>query len=77
MALRAENLAQNRQIESTGELQDYLPDDVREVFDKFATVRGTYFTVTSTARVEDIQKTVVAVLQTADSGKEPIYFGIE
>lgn len=77
MALRAEILAQNRQIESTGELQDYLPDGVREVFDKFATVQGTYFTVTSTARVEDIQKTVVAVLQTADRGKEPIYFEIE
>ena len=77
MALRADNLAQDRQIESTGELQDYLPDEVREVFDQFATVQGTYFTVTSTARVEDIQKTVVAVLQPAGRGKEPIYFRIE
>ena len=77
MALRADNLLQNRQIESAGELQDYLPEDVRDVFDKFATVQGTYFTVTSTARVEDIQKTLVAVLQPADSGKEPIYLKIE
>ena len=77
MALRADNLAQNRQIESTGELRDYLPDDVGEAIDKFATVQGTTFTVTSTARVEDIQKTVVAVLQPDDNGKEPIYFRIE
>ena len=77
MALRADNLVRNRQIESTGELQDYLPDELREEFDKFVTVQGTYFTVTSTARVEDIQKTVVAVLQPADSGTEPIYFKIE
>ena len=77
IALRADNLAQNRQIESTGELQDYLPDDVGEAIDKFATVQGTTFTVTSTARVEDIQKTVVAVLQPDDNGKEPIYFRIE
>ena len=77
VALRADNLVQNRQIESTGELQDYLPEEVGEVFDKFATVQGTYFTVTSTARVEDIQKTVVAVLQPDETGKEPIYFRIE
>ena len=77
LALRADNLAQNRQIESTGELQDYLPDEVGEAFDKFATVEGTTFTVTSAARVEDIQKTVVAVLQPAESGREPIYFRIE
>ena len=77
MALRADNLVQNRQIESTGELQDYLPDEVQGEFDKYATVQGEYFTVTSIARVEDIQKTVVAVLQPADSGKEPIYFRIE
>ena len=77
VALRADNLLQNRQIESTSELQDYLPEEVGEVFDKFATVQGTYFTVTSTARVEDIQKTVVAVLQPGETGKEPIYFRIE
>ena len=77
VALRADNLVQNRQIESTGELQDYLPEQVGEVFDKFATVQGTFFTVTSTARVEDIQKTVVAVLQPGETGKEPIYFRIE
>lgn len=77
MALRADNLAQSRQIESTAELQDYLPDEVQGEFDKFATVQGEYFTVTSIARVEDIQKTVVAVLQPDDSGKEPIYFRIE
>ena len=77
VALRADNLLQNRQIESTSELQDYLPEEVGEVFDKFATVQGTYFTVTSTARVEDIQKTVVAVLQPGEAGKEPIYFRIE
>lgn len=77
VALRADNLVQNRQIESTSELQDYLPEEVAEVFDKFATVQGTYFTVTSTARVEDIQKTVVAVLQPSEAGREPIYFRIE
>lgn len=77
MALRADNLAQNRQIESTAELQDYLPDDVQETFDAFATVQGTYFTVTSTARVDEIQKTVVAVLQPADGGRQPVYFKIE
>ena len=77
VALRADNLLQNRQIESTNELQDYLPEEVGEVFDKFATVQGTYFTVTSTARVEEIQKTVVAVLQPGETGKEPIYFRIE
>ena len=77
VALRADNLLQNRQIESTGELQDYLPEDVREVFDKFATVQGTYFTVNSTARVEDIQKTVVAVLQPGEVGGEPLYFRVE
>ena len=77
MALRADYLMQNRQIESTGELRDYLPDEVRDVFDDYATVQGMHFTVTSTARVEDIQKTVVAVLQPADSGKEPIFFRIE
>ena len=77
VALRADNLMQNQQIESTSELQDYLPEEVGEVFDKFATVQGTYFTVTSTARVEDIQKTVVAVLQPGEAGREPIYFRIE
>ena len=77
VALRADNLVQNRQIESTSELQDYLPEEVAEVFDKFATVQGTYFTVTSTARVEDIQKTVVAVLQPGEAGREPIYFKVE
>ena len=77
VALRADNLVQNRQIESTSELQDYLPEEVGEVFDKFATVQGTYFTVTSTARVEDIQKTVVAVLQPGEAGREPIYFKVE
>ena len=77
MALRTDNFAQNRQIESTGELQDYLPDEVRDVFDTFSTVQGMHFTVTSTAIVEDIQKTVVAVLRSADGGKEPVYFRIE
>ena len=77
MALRADNLVQNRQIESTSELQDYLPDEVQGEFDKFATVQGEYFTVTSIARVEDIQKTVVAVLQPTDDGTEPVYFRIE
>ena len=74
MMLREDNLLQNRQIESTSELQSYLPTEVQAVFDKFATVQGTYFTVTSVARVEDIEKTVVAVLR---SGDEPIYFKVE
>ena len=77
MVLREDNLLQNRQIESTSELQSYLPTEVQAVFDKFATVQGTYFTVTSVARVEDIEKTVVAVLRSGDDGDEPIYFKVE
>jgi type II secretory pathway component PulK len=75
MALREDNLRQGRQFESTSELQDYLPAEVQAVFDRFATVQGTHFTVTSVARVEDIQKTVVAVLRSGDD--EPIYFKVE
>ena len=77
MVLREDNLLQNRQIESTSELQSYLPTEVQAVFDKFATVQGTYFTVTSVARVEDIEKTVVAVLRAGDDSDEPIYFKVE
>ena len=77
MVLREDNLLQSRQIESTSELQSYLPTEVQAVFDKFATVQGTYFTVTSVARVEDIEKTVVAVLRSGDDGDEPIYFKVE
>ena len=76
MVLRQDNLLQARQIESTSELQGYLPAEVQAEFNKFATVQGTYFTVTSAARVEDIQKTVVAVLRPGD-GDEPIYFKVE
>lgn len=74
MVVRADNLLQERQFESTSELQGYLPADVQAVFDKFATVQGTYFTITSVARVEDIEKTVVAVLR---AGDEPVYFRVE
>ena len=74
MVLRQDNLLQERQFESTSELQGYLPAEVQAVFDKFATVKGTYFTITSVARVEDIEKMVVAVLR---SGDEPIYFKVE
>ena len=77
MVLREDNLLQNRQIESTSELQSYLPSEVQAVFDKFATVQGTYFTVTSVARVEDIEKTVVAVLRSGDDDDEPVYFKVE
>ena len=76
VALREENLLQDRQFESTGELQGYLPAEVQTTFDKFATVQGTYFTITAVARVEDIQKTVVAVLKPGD-GDEPVYFKVE
>ena len=76
MVLRQDNLLQERQFESTSELQGYLPAEVQAVFDKFATVKGTYFTITSVARVEDIEKTVVAVLRSGD-GDEPIYFKVE
>ena len=77
MVRREDNLLQSRQIESTSELQDDLPVEVQAVFDKFATVQGTYFTVTSVARVEDIEKTVVAVLGPGDNGDEPVYFKVE
>ena len=76
MVLRQDNLLQERQFENTSELQGYLPADVQAVFDKFATVKGTYFTITSVARVEDIEKTVVAVLRSGDDD-EPIYFKVE
>ena len=76
MVLRQDNLLQGRQFESTSALQDYLPAEIQAAFDKFATVQGTYFTVTAVARVEDIQKTVVAVLKPGD-GDAPIYFKIE
>lgn len=76
MVLRQDNLIQGRQFESTSALQDYLPAEVQAAFDKFATVQGTYFTVTAVARVEDIQKTVVAILKPGD-GDEPIYFKVE
>ena len=76
VVLRQDNLLQKRQIESTSELQDYLPGEVQAVFDKFATVKSTYFTIISVARVEDIEKTVVAVLKPGD-GDEPIYFKVE
>ena len=78
MVLRQDNLLQERQFENTSELQGYLPADVQAVFDKFATVQGTYFTITSVARVEDIEKTVVAVLRPGDGGDdEPVYFRVE
>ena len=77
MVLRQDNLLQGRQFESTGELEGYLPADVEAVFDKFATVQGTHFTITSVARVEDIEKTVVAVLRLTDDGDEPVYFKVE
>jgi hypothetical protein len=76
MVLRQDNLLQERQFESTSELQGYLPAEVETVFDKFAAVKGTYFTITSVARVEAIEKTVVAVLRSGD-GDEPIYFKVE
>ena len=76
MLLRQDNLLEGRQFENVSELQNDLPAEVQAVFDKFATVRGTYFTITSVARVEDIQKTVVAVLRPGD-GNELIYFKIE
>ena len=76
MVLRQDNLLQGRQFENTSELQDDLPAEVQAVFDKFATVQGTYFTVTSVAQVEDIQKTVIAVLKPGD-GDEPVYFKVE
>ena len=76
MVLRQDNLLQERQFESTSELQGYLPAEVETVFDKFATVKGTHFTITSVARVEAIEKTVVAVLRSGD-GDEPIYFKVE
>ena len=77
MVLREDNVLQGRQFESTSELGDDLPADVQQAaFDKFATVKGTYFTVTSVARVEDIQKTVVAVLKPGTGG-EPVYFKVE
>ena len=78
MVLRQDSLLQGRQFESTSELQDDLPAEVQAVFDKFATVQGTYFTVTSVARVEDIEKTVVAVLRPGGDGDdEPVYFKVE
>ena len=77
MVLRQDNLLQGRQFERTGELEGYLPADVETVFDKFATVQGTHFTITSVARVEDIEKTVVAVLRLTDDGDEPLYFKVE
>ena len=76
MVLRQDNLLQERQFESTGELQSYLPADVQTVFDKFATVKGTHFTITSVARVKDIEKTVVTVLRSGGGG-EAIYFKVE
>ena len=76
MVLRQDNLLQGRQFEDTSELQDDLPAEAQAEFGKFATVQGTYFTVTSVARVEDIQKTVVAVLK-PDDGDEPVYFKVE
>ncbi len=76
MDLRQGNLLEERQFESTSELQDYLPGEVQEVFDKFATVQGTHFTITSVARVEEIEKTVFAVVQRGN-GDEPVYFKIE
>ena len=76
MARREDDLLEGRQFESVSELQDDLPTEVQVVFDKFATVQGAYFTITSVGRVEDIQKTVVAVLKPGD-GNEPIYFKVE
>ena len=76
MARREDDLLEGRQFESVSELQDDLPTEVQAVFDKFATVQGAYFTITSVGRVEDIQKTVVAVLKPGD-GNEPIYFKVE
>ena len=76
MARREDDLLEGRQFESVSELQDDLPSELQAVFDKFATVQGAYFTITSVGRVEDIQKTVVAVLKPGD-GDEPVYFKVE